>query len=392
MFGMVNIAHAATTLVVDDDGMGTIASCNDSAPTYSTIQSAVNDAVTGDTVKVCPGTYNESVSVTVSGVTLSGAKAGVDARPNRGSGESIVQPPSGSIGVSLSGSGDVLDGFEVTAASNNPGVYTSPSADGYQVLNNILSNNTFGLYLNSASGTTTLVQHNRLVNNNLAGAAQGNGIYSDQGLQDASINQNKFANNTNAGVLIAYVASSTVDSVVIGGNGSTDDASFANIFSGTNLRITNNHTNDTDNGDDANQGSAIRLEGVDGVVVQKNKINNAAFSGIAVRDSGFGQPPTDNVTLKKNTVKFAENDGIDITTTTSGAVTAKKNKTFSNGNDGIELGGSTSDNLIQNNQAGNANGVWDCQDSSSGGHTAGTANFWLNDQGQADDPNGICHP
>jgi len=391
MFGMINIAHAAATLVVDDDGMGTSANCNAATPTFSTIQSAVNAAVSGDTVQVCPGTYNESVSVTTANVALHGAKFGVDARPNRGSGESIVTPPANQTGISLSGAGDVLDGFQIAGATGDgSGVYTSPGADGYSVKNNIINNNTFGIYLNSASGATTVVQRNRIVNNNQSGAAQGNGIYSDQGLQNVSINQNRFGTNTNAGILIAYVASSTTSDIVINRNRSTDDASFANLFSGTNVRILNNTTNDTDNSDDANQGSAIRLEGVNGVMVQGNHVNNAAFSGIAVRDSSFGQPPTNNVIVRANVVRFSENDGIDISTTSVGEVKALGNTANSNGNDGIELAAGTSNNRINNNTAA-SNGVWDCEDSSTGGHTAGTANFWNNDSGANASPGGICN-
>jgi hypothetical protein len=122
-----------------------------------------------------------------------------------------------------------------------------------------------------------------------------------------SINQNKFANNTNAGILIADAGATTSD-IVISGNGSTDDASFAN-FSGTNLKITTNHTNDTDKGDDANQGLAIRLKGVNDSC-PADTINTAAFSGIAVRDSEFGQHPTNNVTVKASPSRGTRSPGL----------------------------------------------------------------------------------
>src|SRR5207244_7786920 len=92
--GSAHLAHAVpTTLVVDDDGLGDVASCNNSTPTYSSIQAAVNDAASGDTIKVCPGTYGESVTVPTDNLTLDGAKAGIDARFARGSGESIIDSP-----------------------------------------------------------------------------------------------------------------------------------------------------------------------------------------------------------------------------------------------------------------------------------------------------------
>jgi hypothetical protein len=63
-------SRAASTLVVDD---------NSACPgaTFTTIQSAVNAASAGDTIKVCAGTYieNVTISVALSNLTLEGAQA-----------------------------------------------------------------------------------------------------------------------------------------------------------------------------------------------------------------------------------------------------------------------------------------------------------------------------
>ena len=71
---------AAATLVVDDDGMATVADCNATTPAYPTISLAVAAANPGDTIKVCPGLYNEQVTVTKDNLTLVGVQAGVGAR------------------------------------------------------------------------------------------------------------------------------------------------------------------------------------------------------------------------------------------------------------------------------------------------------------------------
>ena len=68
-------AALADTLVVDDDGQASLANCAAANATFSAIQSAVNAAATGDTVKVCPGVYDEQVSVTASHLTIRGAGA-----------------------------------------------------------------------------------------------------------------------------------------------------------------------------------------------------------------------------------------------------------------------------------------------------------------------------
>ena len=70
-------AAQAATLAVDDDGQATALNCNASDTAFSTIQAAVNAAGSGDTIQVCPGTYDEQVVVTTSHLTIRGAGAGL---------------------------------------------------------------------------------------------------------------------------------------------------------------------------------------------------------------------------------------------------------------------------------------------------------------------------
>ena len=69
-------AHAQRTLVVDADGQAVATDCGAATPAFSTIQAAVNAAAPGDTIFVCPGTYNEQVVVTKNNLTILGAGAG----------------------------------------------------------------------------------------------------------------------------------------------------------------------------------------------------------------------------------------------------------------------------------------------------------------------------
>src|SRR5439155_7828550 len=79
---------------------------------------------------------------------------------------------------------------------------------GYQIEDNLLRDNTFGVYLNSNGAHRTVIDDNAFVNNNRPGAAAGNGIYSDQGVSNARIEDNFFTKQTNA-------------SMIFVGNGST---------------------------------------------------------------------------------------------------------------------------------------------------------------------------
>jgi hypothetical protein len=69
------LAYAQSTLVVDDDGQATATNCNAGTPAFNSIQAAVNAAAPGNTIFICPGTYDEQVEVTTSDLTILGAGA-----------------------------------------------------------------------------------------------------------------------------------------------------------------------------------------------------------------------------------------------------------------------------------------------------------------------------
>jgi hypothetical protein len=70
-------AVQAATLVVDVDGQASATDCAASNSAFSSIQAAVNAAASGDTIQICPGTYNEQVVVRTGNLTIRGSGAGV---------------------------------------------------------------------------------------------------------------------------------------------------------------------------------------------------------------------------------------------------------------------------------------------------------------------------
>jgi hypothetical protein len=390
VMGLIPAAQAATTLAVDDDGLGTPANCNAATPTSATINAAVTLAAPGDTIVVCPGLYPESVAVAKANLKILGAQHGVDARGRvlPDSAESIVDPPGSTTAFDLSANRIRLDGFKIEGATDNAGLTTRASASGYILENNIVQENVFGLYLQSGGATQTIVRFNAFLDNNEPGSASGNGIYSDAGAKTVLIRVNSFAENTNAAILFA---DGGVDNsnVVIQNNVSRNDASLVSLFRATNFQVISNKSFDTRNADDVNQGSAIRVGAEsDGVLIQGNKLTNPAFSGIAVRDD-FGFFPS-NIDVISNVVRNAENDGIDVTATNPGVVNARQNNVRANDVDGIFYDSGTTDNVIRLNTSLN-NGDFDCHDASTGPNTAGTANFWRQNTGVTDSPN-VCKP
>lgn len=193
---------AASTLIVDDD-----LSC--AGATYPTISAAVAAASAGDTIKVCAGTYNESVNVNKT-LTILGAQAGVDARSVTRTGspttESVVQDSAGRTPFYITANDVVLDGFTVQGATNpnqfGYGILLGAGTHGSHVLNNIIQNNIIGLGLaNNSASDQTVIQYNLFRNNNQPGPAGGHGIYADQfgsggAIQNVLIDSNTFTANT----------------------------------------------------------------------------------------------------------------------------------------------------------------------------------------------------
>jgi Right handed beta helix region len=382
-------ALANTQWVNDNVAVGGNTSCAD--PGFNDIQSAVTAAAPGDTVHVCAGTYTGGIDVPKT-LNLVGAKAGHDARTRSQSGESIISGGGVLGGLFVHADGVVVNGFTIRDEVNGPGIYTSPAFSGYRILNDIVTANVFGIYLNTGAGTQTLVQHDLITNNNQPGAAGGNGIYTDQGTQDVLVNQNTFRRNMNSAVLFTNVSPTVNANITVRSNSAVNNASFVLLFGRNNgVTISSNHTNDTVASDNLNQGTAVRIDGdANGVAVRHNTILHSPFSGVAVRNGAAeGTLGPVGVEIAFNTIKFAVNDGIDVTSTVPESVNAHGNTIRHSRNDGIFFDTGTSGNTIASNSALSSS-VWDCQDLSTGTGTAGTANSWTHDIGVKDSPNGLC--
>jgi hypothetical protein len=309
---------AANTFRVSGATGSDIPACGDPAHPCATIQFAVNKASAGDTILVAAGQYNENdLPVLVDKpLTILGAQAGRDGRTRAlpSSKESTMISSGGAF--NLQANTITIDGFTTTGQTSPPDVLgtsisTSPQFDGYRIVNNIIRDNSFGLYLHSDGDVQTLVQRNRFQENNQTGAASGNGIYSDQGIKNALIDNNLFVAHANAGII--FVSPDPLafpqQLVTISNNRFTDDFN-ASIF----LVNVENFTvqKNTSTGADA---SAIFLGGGnDGVDIIGNSIANAGFSGIRVRDA-FAAGTNLNIDVLSNTIS-----GVGSGDTSAGAV------------------------------------------------------------------------
>jgi hypothetical protein len=176
------------------------------------------------------------------------------------------------------------------------GVFFQATRSGHQVLRNVFENNVFGIYLNASGASPSMVAENLFLTNNVSGAASGNGIYADQGTHDVSIQDNSFAGNTNASIVLDAFGTPNSD-ITITGNTVSQDGSFVAIFQTNGLTVSNNTVTGT-------PGSAIFLGGnVTNAVIDGNQLSALGSRGIRVAD--VVGTPNGTVTVQNNVINVA---------------------------------------------------------------------------------------
>ncbi|MCA9528647.1 MAG: hypothetical protein KC543_00770 [Myxococcales bacterium] len=225
-FALARTASAAT-LVVDDDGMAVSGDCDASAAAFTTVQAAITAAAAGDTIEVCPGTYNENVTVNKANLTLLGAKAGIAAGPSatpagRGTGESIIQAASGNTIFFTGASGVRIDGFTVVAASSAGGSAIYASGADNVLVNNVLRGDG-GTATGFASGVRTGSMSNIVVQaNNIDGLRYGMNLDGSPANAPGLIADNYVTGNPVTGMILNSTSPNgqTITGNLIEGNGS----------------------------------------------------------------------------------------------------------------------------------------------------------------------------
>jgi len=384
---------AGNTFVVDDD----LAQCPNA--TFTMINAAVIAAGTGDTIKVCAGTYMESVLVNKS-LTIKGTNHTRDdcfdtvaPDPQR---DAIVNPPGvlTGTGFDVEAANVAISGFIVTDADK--GIFTSPSFGGYDLSENTLLKNRFGIHLHSDGTVRTNVEKNCIRES--AQAPGGDGIFSNMGLKNARIRNNRFYKTVPATPMgdaadismFGPTPLAPISDVEVSHNKSLDSATFIALSNTTDSEVSHNDINGDgtasgifDGGDNTN------------VVISHNKVEDVS-RGIRFGAIFFGNGPSSGLTIAHNKVDGATGAGA-----TDGGIVAAMNSVdgslFDNNRvkDGAGQGiylqtMNTGNTLVSNDARGNAG--TDCRDDTTGTGTAGTANTWEKDKGDESIPAGICRP
>ena len=296
---------ASNTIAVDDDGMASATDCDATDVASTTIQAAVTAANPGDTIKVCPGNYPESLSINKT-LTLLGAQSGVNAGTGTRTGlpatESVISSNNvGKTPLYLTANNVTIDGFTIQGNTNvnqfGTGILVQSTRTGSQILNNIVQNNIIGII--PASGTT--IRGNLIRNNNNSGPAGGSGIYQDVGndLANLVIDNNTFSGNNNAGVVISRAGKLTT-SVTVSNNTFSGNGSGLALTGVSNATITGNTITNS-------AGSQIFLNGVSNLNINCNAIVNGLARGVRVANSG-----NTNIALNNNNIHDNAGIGLDV--------------------------------------------------------------------------------
>ncbi len=294
------------------------------APAYLTISSAVLAASSGDTIQVCPGTYNENVSDGGKSLTFQGAQAGVDARTRSAAAESTVNGGGGTAFTLANGS--TLDGFTLTGATNavdTPGV--TLSAPNEAVSNTIFTGD------NAASIITTndaTFSQNSVVAPANSGNTGYGFFFNSGGGSGSSVTNNAFSGDLSGGAInVADPGAATTgaggeaDGLTIANNTADTSAggNFAVLGGTTNISITDNTVTGS-----TSSGTGILLLGDDSAfTIERNNIHNIDASAVSLTGGYQGYPDNGDGTISQNSFKN-DRRGINVTSDT-GTITAEFN-------------------------------------------------------------------
>ena len=356
------------TLRVDDDKL----QCPEAQ--FASIQAAVAAAEPGDKVKVCPGLYNEIVTVPK---TLELDGAGPDPRERTGdpTEEAVVRS------FKLLAPAVVLEGF--TIQGTFPSIVTSQLFSGYRVERNLVNSL---LVLQTSGFEETRVRQNvftdsgifcspcplsRIEQNLLTGAT---GI-SVNNTANIEIAHNSSRNVFSVAIRLVFVTDARVH------HNDIENASQSGIelLLATRVDVTHNRVE-----------NAGRLFGADGIfAASSSSILIARNTVVDGRGDGLMLSSVRDSRIEKNELERNLVDGIALRNARANLIT--HNKSDENGSDGIAADSNSRLNIIEDNHM-RLNGEHDCHDDSVGPNNppALVANIWRNNHGLTENRPGLC--
>lgn len=319
--GTASAGSPGPTLYVDAMGSGN----------YTTIQDAVNNSMSGNTIIVYPGTYNESVDITVENLSILSHSGNPE--------DTIVRHMGSGHNLYINANNVTISGFNITGI-NSTGVYTS-EVSGVNITNNKLSGLGCGVQIESSSNCT-------LVNNTVNDSAQY-GFYL-QSSSNCTLANNTVSNTSSYGTYLL-----AADYCNLTNNTVSDTGSEGVLFSNSNYctMASNIITNISGKGIYATFSSSCNFTG--------NTVSNIDYEGIALLysnnciltgnvfsnagDYGAYIYGSSSCILTDNNVSNTDYEGIYLSQLNGCTLTSN---TVSNSEDGIYLYNSSNCNLTSN--------------------------------------------
>jgi len=262
-------------------------------------------AVDGDTINVFAGTCSVPVTINKS-LEIRGAQADVPGSASgRGASETIL-----ANGLTVAATGVQLNGLVITGGDGvgdvtGTGANVRAASNALLFINNIVEDNTFGVYLNGAGH---VVLYNLFRNNNRPGSARGDGIYSDGGLSDSIIANNVFEDNEIGSIVILGNKKGTsAQNITISDNEIMDDGTMA-LYGINTVTVTRNHVCNVANG------HALLLGGGNNhVSVSDNQFLASEYRGIRI-SAGGGYPANRDIRIYNNDIIDNQQGGLSVVT------------------------------------------------------------------------------
>jgi len=344
---------ATTTRYVGGSGPGN----------YTKIQDAINNATSGDTIRVYSGTYYENVLVnkTISLIGNGSANTTIDGSA-KGYAIKVVSNWVNITGLTFTNgginqleSGIIIDNpenckIENCNASNNNyfGIYVYYSTN-CSIFNTICNSNTH-------SGIRSYVASNLKIENNICYNNKHSGIIITNSIVDNVVKNNTCNSNVKYGIFLSFSSYNLIENNIC--NFNTNVGIY--IYSCSKNIIENNSCNSGDgiqiwyssnnivknNSCNSNSFGILIISSPDNIIIN-NICNSNSFDGIRLSFSSGNY-------IKNNTIISNHDEGIDIMESSSCNIS--RNKCNFNTNEGILISNSDnvflSDNTVLNNSIG----------------------------------------
>ena len=167
---------------------------------YTTIQSAIDAALEGDTIYVYPGTYNENIIIDKPLLTLRGAGRDI----------TTIQGNNLNATIELRRQNFMIQGFTIKNDGSQTGIYTITSASVHSFTDNIFTMTSRGIHLFYSSENT--------ITGNLFYDNTNSGAYLEIG-NNNTISDNEFYNNTDNGIFLTGCGAVFIENNTFRNNG-----------------------------------------------------------------------------------------------------------------------------------------------------------------------------